>query len=77
MTATVTTVAFVMGLGSWHAGRRVTEVLAERMAPIDHDRGFSANLATALLVVVASRLGLPVSTTQVSAGAIVGAGLEG
>jgi len=77
MTATVTTVALAMGLGSWRAGRRVTEVLAERVTPMDHDQGFSANLATALLVVVASRLGLPVSTTHVSAGAIVGTGLAG
>lgn len=68
-------VALAMGLGSWVAGRRVTEVLAERVTRMGHHEGFAANLATALLVAGASRLGLLVSTTHVSAGAIVGVGL--
>ncbi len=71
----VVLVTFAMGLGSWMAGRRVTKVLAERVTRMGHDEGFAANLATALLVVGASRLGLPVSTTHVSSGAIVGIGL--
>ena len=71
----VAIVALSMGLGSWVAGHRVTEVLAERVTRMEHDQGFAANLSTALLVVVASRLGLPVSTTHVSSGAIVGVGL--
>ena len=68
-------VAGAMGLGSWVAGQRVTEVLAERVTRMGHHEGFAANLATALLVVGASRLGLPVSTTHVSSGSIVGIGL--
>ncbi len=68
-------VALAMGLGSWVAGHRVTEVLAERVTRMGHHEGFAANLATALLVAGASRLGLPVSTTHVSAGAIIGVGL--
>lgn len=73
--AVVATVALAMGLGSWLAGRRVSEFLAEKVTPMNHQGGFAANLATAVLVVGASRLGLPVSTTHVSAGAIVGVGL--
>ncbi len=73
--AAIASVAFAMGLGSWVAGRKVTEVLAERVTRMGHHEGFAANLATALLVAGASRLGLPVSTTHVSAGAIVGVGL--
>jgi PiT family inorganic phosphate transporter len=38
-------------------------------------QAFTANLATALLVLVASRFGLPVSTTHVSCGALFGIGL--
>jgi PiT family inorganic phosphate transporter len=68
-------VAGAMGLGSWDAGQRVTEVLAERVTRMGHHEGFAANLATALLVVGASRLGLAVSTTHVSSGSIVGIGL--
>ncbi len=71
----VLAVSLAMGLGSWVAGNRVTELLAERVTRMDHRDGFAANLVTALLVVGASRLGLPVSTTHVSSGAIVGVGL--
>ncbi len=71
----IITVAIAMGLGSWMAGRKVTEVLAHRVTRMNHEEGFASNLATALLVVVASRMGFPVSTTHVSSGAIVGVGL--
>jgi inorganic phosphate transporter, PiT family len=69
-------VALAMGLGSWAGGRRVTEVLAERVTRMNHEDGLGANLVTALLVVGASRLGLPVSTTHVSSGAILGVGMR-
>ncbi len=71
----IATITLAMGIGSWLAGQGVTKVLAERVTHIGHHEGFAANLATALLVVGASRLGLPVSTTHVSSGAIVGIGL--
>jgi PiT family inorganic phosphate transporter len=38
--------------------------------------GFSANLTTSILVGIAARFGLPVSTTHVSSGAIIGIGLK-
>lgn len=73
--AAIVLVAVAMGLGSWLAGHRVTEVLAQRVTRMDRHEGFAANLATAILVLGASRMGLPVSTTHVSSGAIIGAGL--
>jgi PiT family inorganic phosphate transporter len=42
---------------------------------MNHGQGFSANLVTAALVTLASPLGLPVSTTHVSCGALFGIGL--
>jgi PiT family inorganic phosphate transporter len=42
---------------------------------MNHGQGFSANLATGLLVTVASLFGLPVSTTHVSCGSLFGIGL--
>ena len=42
---------------------------------MNHEQGFSANLVSALLVIGASRFGLPVSTTHVSSSAIMGVGL--
>lgn len=69
-------VAGAMGTGSLVAGFRVTRTLAEKVTPIEPGKGFAANLVTALLVATASRFGLPVSTTHVSTGAIVGVGLS-
>ncbi len=69
-------VAIAMGLGSFLAGLRVTKNLAERVTAMTPGEGFAANLATSLLVIVASRLGMPVSTTHVSSMAIVGVGLR-
>lgn len=65
-----------MGLGSYLAGLKVTEVLAERVTQMNHLEGFSANFITAILVTIAAHLGLPVSTTHVSSGAIIGIGLR-
>ncbi len=68
-------VALAMGLGSFLGGLRVTEVLAEKVTRMDHVEGFSANLTTSSLVLVAATIGLPVSTTHVSSSAIIGIGL--
>lgn len=67
-------VAAAMGVGSAVAGFRVTETLARKVTRISPEQGLAANLATSLLVGLASRWALPVSTTHVSTGAILGAG---
>lgn len=69
-------VAAAMGAGSLIAGFRVTRTLAEKVTPIEPASGFAANVVTALLVGAASRFALPVSTTHVSSGAILGVGLS-
>jgi PiT family inorganic phosphate transporter len=69
-------VAAAMGAGSAVAGLRVTRTLARRVTPMSPAEGFSANLVTALLVGAASFASLPVSTTHVSSGAIIGIGLH-
>ena len=68
-------VALAMGLGSYLAGLRVTQVLAENVTRMDHSEGLSANLTTSSLVVVSAVMGLPVSTTHISSSAIIGIGL--
>lgn len=68
--------ATAMGAGSIIAGRRVTEVLGFKITAMNHAEGFSANLISTALVMSASRLGLPVSTTHVSASSIMGVGLS-
>jgi inorganic phosphate transporter, PiT family len=69
-------VALGMGIGSFTGGLKVTETLAEKVTKMDHAQGFAANLTTAALVAGASSLGLPVSTTHVSSGSIIGIGLR-
>ncbi len=71
-----TLVTLGMVAGSWIAGRRVTTVLAEKVTCMDHREGFIANLVTAALVGPGAALGLPMSTTHVSSGAIIAAGAQ-
>ena len=68
--------AAAMGMGSYFAGRRVTETLAQKVVRLSPSNGFAANLVTSILVGLASRFALPVSTTHVSSGAIIGIGVS-
>lgn len=69
-------IVFGMMAGSWIAGQRVTELLARRVTSMDHRQGFAANLVTACLIGIAAPLGLPMSTTHVASGAILGIAAE-
>ena len=69
-------VAIAMGLGSILGGARIARTLGEKIARLEHHEALGANLATSILVLAASPLGLPVSTTHVATGAITGAGLS-
>lgn len=66
--------AAVMGLGGLLFARRVAETMSRRVTRIDQTQGLAANLITAGLVLFASKLGLPVSTTHVAVGSIGGVG---
>ena len=70
-------IALAMTLGAIMAGRRVTRVLAEDVTIMGHREGFLANLVTSVLVSSGAVLGLPMSTTHVSASAIMGVGAAG
>lgn len=69
-------IAAAMGLGSLIAGQRVTRTLATRVTRMDDREGTASNVCTAVLVTAAALRGLPVSTTHVSGGSIVGIGAE-
>ena len=65
-----------MALGGYLKGRRVTETLSKKITSMDRHDSVIANLSTAVLVVFASKLGMPVSTTHVSSSSIIGIGLR-
>ncbi|MGV3663845.1 MAG: inorganic phosphate transporter [Prosthecobacter sp.] len=68
-------VAAAMAAGGLMSARQVAETLAHKITDMNPGQGFAANLATALLVTTASIHGLPVSTTHVSVGALLGIGI--
>ncbi len=68
-------VAFVIVVGGLISARKVAETMSNRITYMNHGQGFSANLITAILVIFASKWGVPVSTTHVSCGSLFGIGL--
>jgi PiT family inorganic phosphate transporter len=63
-----------MALGGLFSGRHVAETMSYRLTSMNGSQGLTSNLATALLVTTASLHGLPVSTTHVSVGTLLGMG---
>jgi len=63
----------VLGLATM--GYRVMQTIGTRITQLTPSRGFCATLAAAATVVLASRTGLPVSTTHIAVGAVIGVGL--
>lgn len=62
----------VLGLATY--GYKIMRVLGVKSIKLSNSRGFCVELSTAMTVVLASRLGLPVSTTQVLTGALLAIG---
>ncbi len=63
----------VFGLATF--GFKVMKTIGRNITELTPSRGFSAELAAATTVVVASSTGIPVSTTQVLVGAVLGVGI--
>jgi inorganic phosphate transporter, PiT family len=68
-------IALAMAIGGWLNARRVAETMSRKITAMNPGQGLSANLVTGFLVILASRYGLPVSTTHVSVGSIFGVGV--
>jgi len=63
----------VIGLATW--GWRVMETIGKKITELTPSRGFSAEFGAATTIVLASRFGMPVSTTHTLVGAVLGVGL--
>jgi inorganic phosphate transporter, PiT family len=66
-------VGIVAGLAMY--GRKVIESIGKKITEITPTRGFSAEFGTATTVLVCSLMGLPISTTFVLVGAVLGVGM--
>ncbi|CAG8886011.1 unnamed protein product [Penicillium nalgiovense] len=65
----------LLGIGFWCYGYRIVRALGNKITQMSPTRGFSIELGAAITVMLASRLGLPVSTTQCLTGASMGVAL--
>ena len=66
-------VGIVVGLATW--GWRVMLTIGKKITELTPTRGFSAEFAAATTIVIASKLGLPISTTHTLVGGVLGVGL--
>ena len=65
----------VVGLSLY--GYKVIQAIGIRLTPVTPSRGFNIELSTAFVVVVASRIGVPISTTHCQVGGTFAVGLAG
>jgi phosphate/sulfate permease len=63
----------VIGLATW--GWRVIETIGKKITALTPTRGFCAEFGAATTILIASKLGLPISTTHCLVGAVLGVGL--
>jgi PiT family inorganic phosphate transporter len=64
-----------LGVFTW--GYRVIETIGHKITVLNNTRGFAVDFGTATSVLIASKLGLPVSTTHAAVGSVIGVGLSG
>ena len=67
-------VSIAMAVGGILFVKRIANTMSYEITEMNDGQGFSANFVTSLIVIGASQLGMPVSTTHVSCGALFGIG---
>ncbi|KAM6536146.1 hypothetical protein FALCPG4_002163 [Fusarium falciforme] len=66
---------FLLGAGFWFMGHHIMKALGNKITQVSPTRGYAMELGAAITVLLASRLGLPVSTTQCLTGSVCGVAL--
>lgn len=68
-------VGLCVAAGGILRGKRVAETMSQRITEMNHGQGFTANALSGMIVIAASGMGLPVSTTHVMCGSLFGIGV--
>jgi len=63
----------VLGISTW--GYKVIDTVGRKITELTNTRGFTIEFSAATIVLIASKMGLPVSTTHAVVGSVVGVGL--
>jgi PiT family inorganic phosphate transporter len=66
-------IGIAVGIMTW--GYRVIRTLGSKITKLTNTRGFAVDFGAATTVLIASKLGMPISTTHTVVGAIIGVGL--
>ncbi len=66
-------IGLVIGISTW--GYRVMETIGKKITEVTPTRGFTAEFGAATVVIICSRLGMPISTTHATVGSVVGVGM--
>jgi PiT family inorganic phosphate transporter len=67
--------AVSMGLGTYLGGWRIIRTLGKGLIEIQTPQGFAAEASSAAVILASTHFGIPLSTTQVTSGSVVGAGI--
>ncbi|MGX7678752.1 anion permease [Jatrophihabitans sp. DSM 45814] len=71
----IITCALAISLGTYIGGWRIIRTLGKGLIEIESPQGFAAEATSAAVILSSSHFGIPLSTTQVCSGSVVGAGL--
>ena len=66
-------IGIVIGLATY--GYKVMATIGNKITQLTPTRGYAATVAASIVVVAASGIGMPVSTTQIAVGAVIGVGI--
>jgi len=69
------TSGLAIALGTYVGGWRIIRTVGHRLTRIEPQQGFAAETSAATVILASSHLGYPLSTTQVTSGAVIGSGI--
>ncbi|MCX6508141.1 MAG: inorganic phosphate transporter [Actinobacteria bacterium] len=67
--------AIAMAAGTFIGGWRIIRTMGHGLTALDSTSGFAAQMSSAVVILTSSHLGLPLSTTYVSTGSVIGTGV--